>query len=445
MTTAAKGYSSYGNQIGLPAGLVRELYHPRYAAKRMEVGAVIAAAPEDQVIRKTPQKGDVVVLLGGRTGRDGIGGATGSSKEHDIDSVERSAAEVQKGNPPEERKIQRLFKRPEAARLILRCNDFGAGGVSVAIGELADSLEIDLDKVPLKYQGLDGTEIAISESQERMAVVLHKEDAERFCAMAAEENLEATVVAKVSDSGRLRMYWRGEPIVDLSRAFLDTAGAEQHAEVRVEAPAAPAKEESMRDDEVFPRLKTILHSLNGASQAGLQEIFDSHIGAGTVLAPYGGMTLRSPEDVMAAMIPVHKGVSKTASLMAYGFEPYRSEANPYRGAYLSVLDSVTKLWAAGADPERIRLSFQEYFPAVRDAAHWGLPFQALLGALDAQLDFSAPAIGGKDSMSGSFGELDVPPNLISFAVGTAEARKVRSRILLNKPSSEVYILRRAAG
>lgn len=439
---AAQGYSSYGNQIGLAAGLVNELYHPDYVAKRMEVGAVIAAAPAAQVIRKTPQEGDVVVLLGGRTGRDGIGGATGSSREHDLESVKRSAAEVQKGNAPEERKLQRLFKRPEAASLIIRCNDFGAGGVSVAIGELADSLEIDLDKVPLKYKGLDGTEIAISESQERMAVVLHAEDAPAFQAMAAEENLESTIAARVSSSGRLRMYWQGDTIVDLSREFLDTAGAKQYADVTVKA-AAPAAEEAA-PEHILPRLKKQLSSLNGASQAGLQEMFDSHIGAGTVLAPYGGMTLRTPEEVMAALIPLEKGLSETASIMSYGFDPYRTKANPYRGSYEAVLDSLAKLWAAGADPERIRLSFQEYFPAVHDAEPWGLPFQALLGALDAQIDFAAPAIGGKDSMSGSFGDYEVPPSLISFAVGTAPARRVRSRVLERQVGSAVYILERKA-
>lgn len=442
VTGAAKGYSSYGNQIGLATGQVRELYHPDYIAKRMEVGAVIASAPAEQVIRKTPEPGDRIVLLGGRTGRDGIGGATGSSREHDVRSVKRSAAEVQKGNAPEERKLQRLFRRPEAARLIIRCNDFGAGGVSVAIGELADSLDIDLDKVPLKYEGLDGTEIAISESQERMAVVLHPEDVEAFCEMASEENLESTVVAEVTDSGRMRMTWRGETIVDLSRNFLDTAGAPQYAEVKVKAAPPQKQAEEPSEKDIFAGLKKQVSSLNGASQAGLQEIFDSSIGAGTVLMPYGGMTQRTPEDVMAAMIPLRRGVSKTASVMSFGFDPARTKANPYRGSYTAVLDSLAKLWAAGADPERIRLSFQEYFPAVRDAEHWGLPFQALLGALDAQVDFAAPAIGGKDSMSGTFGDYEVPPTLISFAVGTAPASRVRSRCLLRKENASVFLLER---
>ncbi len=440
VTGAAKGYSSYGNQVGLATGLVKEIYHPDYVAKRLEVGAVIGASPADQVVRETPEPGDVIILLGGRTGRDGIGGATGSSKEHDVHSVETSAAEVQKGNAPEERKIQRLFRNPEVSRLIKRCNDFGAGGVSVAIGELAPSLDINLDLVPLKYEGLDGTEIAISESQERMAVVLAKADVATFIRQAAAENLEAVEVAKVTDSGRLRMFWRDQAIVDLSRDFIDTNGADQFADVKIVAGGLPYEPAAVSETTVFARLAEQVTDLNGCSQAGLVEQFDSSIGAGTVLSPFAGRTLRTPENVMAAMIPVKQGVSKTTSLMAYGFDPYFTEKNPYRGSYLAVLDSVAKLWAAGADPERIRLSFQEYFPATRDAEHWGLPFQALLGALDAQLDLGAPAIGGKDSMSGSFGEREVPPTLISFAVGTNRAKYVRSRALAYQEGAEVFLL-----
>ena len=457
VTGAAKGYSSYGNQVGLATGLVHEIYHPDYVAKRLEVGAVIGAAPADQVIRETPEPGDVIILLGGRTGRDGIGGATGSSKEHDVHSVETSAAEVQKGNAPEERKIQRLFRKPEVSRLIKRCNDFGAGGVSVAIGELAPSLDINLDLVPLKYAGLDGTEIAISESQERMAVVLAKASVPNFIRAASEENLEATAVAEVTDTGRLRMTWRGQVIVDISREFIDSNGADQFAEVTVQAGRAPyatsstaaaaADKPSMgsaaakpAEDSIFERLGKQVAELNGSSQAGLSEMFDSSIGAGTVLSPFGGRTLRTPENVMAAMIPVREGVSKTTSVMSYGFNPKWTKSNPYRGSYLAVVDSVAKLWAAGVDPERIRLSFQEYFPATRDREHWGLPFQALLGALDAQLDLGAPAIGGKDSMSGSYGEYEVPPTLISFAVGTTRAKFVRSRALVSEAGAEVFLL-----
>lgn len=443
VTNAARGYSSYGNQIGLSTGLVRELYHPDYVAKRMEVGAVIGSAPADQVVRETPEPGDVIVLLGGRTGRDGIGGATGSSREHDIHSVKTSAAEVQKGNPPEERKIQRLFRRPEVSRLIRRCNDFGAGGVSVAIGELADSLDIDLDKVPLKYEGLDGTEIAISESQERMAVVLAKEDVDAFCLAADEENLEATIVAHVTDSGRLRMYWRGERIVDLARSFIDSSGAPQFADVRVvSGREALANSDVLTAETLFEDLRRQAADLTSASQQGLGEMFDSSIGAGTVLQPYGGRTQRTPENIMASLIPLRKGVSTTASLMSFGFVPDWTKRNPYQGSYLAVLDSLAKLWAAGADPERIRLSFQEYFPATRDSSRWGLPFQALLGALDAQIDFSAPAIGGKDSMSGTFGEKEVPPTLISFAVGTAPAGSVKSRCLLAEDGASLFLLDR---
>ena len=409
--TAAAGYSSYGNQIGLATGHVAELYHEGYVAKRLECGAVVAAAPADNVVRERPAPGDVVILLGGRTGRDGIGGATGSSKSHDMKSLSTMASEVQKGNAPEERKIQRLFRDGAVTRLIKRCNDFGAGGVSVAVGELADGLIIDLDAVRKKYEGLDGTELAISESQERMAVVVAPENEAKFIAAAAAENLEAYRVAVVTESPRMVMRWRGQTIADLSRAFLDTNGATKHASVAVPARecAAPAAAQTLRG---------MAGSLKSASRRGLVERFDSTVGAGTLLMPFGGRTQRSPAQAMAALLPVLPG-EKTAqgSVMAWGCDPDALSADPYRGAHDAVYTSVAKLVAAGADYHKAYLSLQEFFEKLRnEPARWGKPFAALLGALDAQLELSAAAIGGKDSMSGSFLDRDVPPTLISFAI-----------------------------
>ena len=408
---AASGYSSYGNQIGLATGHVAELYHEGYVAKRLECGAVVAAAPADNVVRERPAPGDVVILLGGRTGRDGIGGATGSSKSHDMKSLSTMASEVQKGNAPEERKIQRLFRDGAVTRLIKRCNDFGAGGVSVAVGELADGLIIDLDAVRKKYEGLDGTELAISESQERMAVVVAPENEAKFIAAAAAENLEAYRVAVVTESPRMVMRWRGQTIADLSRAFLDTNGATKHASVAVPARecAAPAAAQTLRG---------MAGSLKSASRRGLVERFDSTVGAGTLLMPFGGRTQRSPAQAMAALLPVLPG-EKTAqgSVMAWGCDPDALSADPYRGAHDAVYTSVAKLVAAGADYHKAYLSLQEFFEKLRnEPARWGKPFAALLGALDAQLELSAAAIGGKDSMSGSFLDRDVPPTLISFAI-----------------------------
>ena len=409
--TAAAGYSSYGNQIGLATGHVAELYHEGYVAKRLECGAVVAAAPADNVVRERPAPDDVVILLGGRTGRDGIGGATGSSKSHDMKSLSTMASEVQKGNAPEERKIQRLFRDGAVTRLIKRCNDFGAGGVSVAVGELADGLIIDLDAVRKKYEGLDGTELAISESQERMAVVVAPENEAKFIAAAAAENLEAYRVAVVTESPRMVMRWRGQTIADLSRAFLDTNGATKHASVAVPARecAAPAAAQTLRG---------MAGSLKSASRRGLVERFDSTVGAGTLLMPFGGRTQRSPAQAMAALLPVLPG-EKTAqgSVMAWGCDPDALSADPYRGAHDAVYTSVAKLVAAGADYHKAYLSLQEFFEKLRnEPARWGKPFAALLGALDAQLELSAAAIGGKDSMSGSFLDRDVPPTLISFAI-----------------------------
>ena len=409
--TAAAGYSSYGNQIGLATGHVAELYHEGYVAKRLECGAVVAAAPAGNVVRECPAPGDVVILLGGRTGRDGIGGATGSSKSHDMKSLSTMASEVQKGNAPEERKIQRLFRGGAVTRLIKRCNDFGAGGVSVAVGELADGLIIDLDAVRKKYEGLDGTELAISESQERMAVVVAPENEAKFIAAAAAENLEAYRVAVVTESPRMVMRWRGQTIADLSRAFLDTNGATKHASVAVPARecAAPAAAQTLRG---------MAGSLKSASRRGLVERFDSTVGAGTLLMPFGGRTQRSPAQAMAALLPVLPG-EKTAqgSVMAWGCDPDALSADPYRGAHDAVYTSVAKLVAAGADYHKAYLSLQEFFEKLRnEPARWGKPFAALLGALDAQLELSAAAIGGKDSMSGSFLDRDVPPTLISFAI-----------------------------
>ena len=423
--TAAAGYSSYGNQIGLATGLVHEIYHPGYVAKRMEIGAVVGAAPIENVIREVPEAGDVVILLGGKTGRDGCGGATGSSKKHTEASLETCGAEVQKGNPPEERKIQRLFRNPEVTRLIRRCNDFGAGGVSVAIGELADGLDIQLDRVPKKYEGLDGTELAISESQERMAVVVSAENADRFIAAAEKENLSATPVAVVTDKNRLVMHWNGRTIVDLSRDFLNSNGAAKHISVEVAAPALrqPEQETGSASERWMQRVG----SLNVASQKGLVQRFDSTISGGTVLLPFGGKHQLSPSQVMAAKIPVLDGKTTTCSMMAWGFDPYLSEQSPYHGAMYAVIESIAKLTAAGADWRHCWLSFQEYFEKLgRDADRWGKPFAALLGALRAQLELGAGAIGGKDSMSGSFEDIHVPPTLISFAVSTQKIDRIIS-------------------
>ena len=416
VTKAAAGYSSYGNQIGLATGQVDELYHPGYAAKRMEIGAVIAAAPAENVRRERPAPGDVVILLGGRTGRDGCGGATGSSKSHTMESLESCGAEVQKGNAPEERKLQRLFRNPEASCLIKRCNDFGAGGVSVAIGELADGLEIDLNTVPKKYEGLDGTELAISESQERMAVVVEAKDADRFMELAAAENLESTVVAKVTDKGRLTMHWNGKNIVDISRAFLDTNGVEKHIN------AITAQPESILKDQVSDFRQGYLdlaQDLNVCSKRGLSERFDSTIGSGTVLMPFGGKYQLTPTQAMVNKISIEKKDTDTCSLMSWGYNPYITEKSPYPGAYLAVIESVAKLVATGANLKETYLSFQEYFQKLgKDAERWGQPLAALLGAFRAQKELEIAAIGGKDSMSGSFEQLDVPPTLVSFAVTT---------------------------
>ncbi|MBR0115031.1 MAG: phosphoribosylformylglycinamidine synthase, partial [Firmicutes bacterium] len=416
VTTAAAGYSSYGNQIGLATGIVDEIYHPGYAAKRMEVGAVIAAAPAENVRREVPQPGDVVVLLGGSTGRDGIGGATGSSKAHNIHSVETCGAEVQKGNAPEERKLQRLFRDPEASRMIKRCNDFGAGGVSVAIGELADGLKIDLDKVPKKYEGLDGTELAISESQERMACVVEKKDLDAFLAIADRENLQAVPVAVVTEEPRLVMNWNGKNIVDISREFLGSNGAEKHITVSAAKPMDWNRKVSGSFTENM--MKTA-RDLNTCSKRGLSERFDSTIGAGTVVMPFGGRNQLTPAQAMVQKISVEKKHTDDCSVMAFGFNPYISEKSPYHGAYLAVVESVSKLIASGAEFKDVYLSFQEYFEKLgSDPRRWGKPMSALLGALEAQLSLGIGAIGGKDSMSGSFEKLDVPPTLISFAVTT---------------------------
>jgi len=439
VTTAAAGYSSYGNQIGLATGQVDELYHPGYAAKRMEIGAVIAAAPAANVRRERPTPGDVVILLGGRTGRDGIGGATGSSKAHNIQSVETCGAEVQKGNAPEERKLQRLFRNPEASRLIKRCNDFGAGGVSVAIGELADGLEIDLNAVPKKYEGLDGTELAISESQERMAVVVAPEDAARFMALADRENLEATAVARVQAEPRLVMRWNGRNIVDVSREFLNSNGAEKHIDVAPAAPQpyAPAVTGSFRE-----ALLALAGDLNVCSRRGLVERFDSTIGAGTVLMPFGGKYQRTPIQAMVHKISVEDRDTDACSLMAWGYNPYIAERSPFHSAYLAVVESVSKLIAAGANFSDVYLTFQEYFEKpTRDGRRWGKPLAALLGAFRAQMGLGVAAIGGKDSMSGSFEQLDVPPTLVSFAVTTdrtthilsPEFKGAQHRVVLLRP------------
>ena len=427
---AARGYSSYGNQIGLATGHVHEIYHPDYAAKRMEIGAVMGAAPRAAVRRLTSEPGNIIILLGGRTGRDGIGGATGSSKAHTLESLTVCGAEVQKGNAPTERKLQRMFRRSEVSRLIRKCNDFGAGGVSVAIGELADGLEIDLDKVPRKYAGLDGTELAISESQERMAVVVDAENVEEFLSYAKEENLEATAVAVVTREPRLVMKWRGRTIVDLSRAFLNTNGAHQETDVTVQMPDHEKNwfvREKVEASSVRERWLATLSDLNCCSQKGLVEMFDSSIGAATVLMPYGGKYQQTQTQVMAAKLPVPGGKTKTASLMSYGFDPYLSSWSPYHGAMYAVLESVARIAAAGGDYRRIRFTFQEYFRRMsEEPTRWSQPFAALLGACEAQLGFGLPSIGGKDSMSGSFRDIDVPPTLVSFAVDIADTDHILS-------------------
>ena len=424
VSTAAAGYSSYGNQIGLATGIVDELYHDGYIAKRMEIGAVIAAAPESNVRREVPADGDIIILLGGRTGRDGCGGATGSSKSHTLESLESCGAEVQKGNAPEERKLQRLFRNSEATRLIKRCNDFGAGGVSVAIGELADGIKINLNAVPKKYEGLDGTELAISESQERMAVVVEAKDVARFCELAEAENLEATVVAEVTETPRLIMKWNDKIIVDISREFLNSNGAEKHIDIVASKPQSFAKE--IKGD--FTTLMSGLATdLNVCSKRGLGERFDSSIGAGSVLMPFGGKNQSTPTQVMVNKISVEKADTDTCSFMSWGYNPYISEKSPYHGAYLAVVESTSKLIAGGADFKDTYLTFQEYFEKPRkEAKRWGKPFSALLGAFMAQKDLKIAAIGGKDSMSGSFEDIDVPPTLVSFAVTTGKTETVTS-------------------
>ena len=425
LTTAARGYSSYGNQIGLATGLVDEVYHDGYLAKHMEIGAVVGAAPAKNVRRDEPKPGDIVILLGGRTGRDGCGGATGSSKSHDETSLASCGAEVQKGNAPEERKLQRLFSDPAASTLIKCCNDFGAGGVSVAIGELADGLEIDLNAVPKKYAGLDGTELAISESQERMAVVVSPEDAEKFLALAHGENLEATPVAVVSGDRRMVMRLNGEKIVDISRDFLDTNGAPKSISARVKKASVP-KEADLGKGFV-ERMQNLVSDINICSRQGLSEMFDSTIGSASVLMPFGGRNMLTPPQAMAAKFPVRHGETDTCSVMAYGFDPYLSEADPYAGAYCAVVSSVAKLVATGASTEKCYLTFQEYFEKLKDEPErWGKPLSALLGALDAQIGLRLAAIGGKDSMSGTFENISVPPTLVSFAIAADSAKHITS-------------------
>ena len=455
VNSAAQGYSSYGNQIGLATGYVKELYHPGYVAKRMEIGAVMGAAPRKYVIRENSDPGDIIILLGGRTGRDGIGGATGSSKVHTTASIEVCGAEVQKGNAPTERKIQRMFRRPEVSSMIKKCNDFGAGGVSVAIGELAAGLQIDLDRVPKKYAGLDGTEIAISESQERMAVVVDPKDVEQFLAYAAEENLEAVTVATVTESPRLVMNWRGKTIVDISRAFLDTNGAHQEADVTLEVPGREGSLFERREvGDVKKEWLTMLSGLNVCSQKGLVERFDGSIGAGSVFMPYGGKYQLTETQAMVAKLPVLKGHTDTVTMMSYGFDPYLSSWSPYHGAVYAVVSSVAKIVAAGGDYRKIRFTFQEYFKRMtEDRTRWGAPFCALLGAYSAQMGFGLPSIGGKDSMSGTFndethGEINVPPTLVSFAVDvsdkqhvvTPEFKKAGSKIVILKIARDAYDL-----
>ena len=439
VTTAAAGYSSYGNQIGLATGQVDEIYHDGYTAKRMEIGAVIAATPAENVRRERPNPGDIVILLGGRTGRDGCGGATGSSKSHTSKSLESCGAEVQKGNAPEERKLQRLFRNKKASQLIKRCNDFGAGGVSVAIGELADGLEINLNAVPKKYDGLDGTELAISESQERMAVVVEPKDADEFIRLANSENLEATVVAYVTESPRLVMNWNGNKIVDISREFLNSNGAEKHISVKA---AKPRDFDKAIPDDFEKGYTELVNDLNICSKRGLSERFDSTIGAGSVVMPFGGKYQLTPSQCMINKISTEKAHTDDCSLMSYGFNPFISEKSPYHGAYLAVVESVSKLIASGAEFKDVYLTFQEYFEKpMKDASRWGKPFSALLGAYRAQTELGIAAIGGKDSMSGSFEHIDVPPTLVSFAVTTskasatvtAEFKKHGSRVVMLSP------------
>ena len=437
VTTAAAGYSSYGNQIGLATGIVDEIFHEGYAAKRMEIGAVIAAAPQENVRRERPDPGDIVILLGGSTGRDGCGGATGSSKSHTAESLETCGAEVQKGNAPEERKLQRLFRNPEASKLIKRCNDFGAGGVSVAIGELADGLEINLNAVPKKYDGLDGTELAISESQERMAVVVEAKDAEKFLALAAEENLQACPVAEVTESPRLVMNWNGKKIVDISREFLNSNGAEKHIDIESSKPNLREQEISGGFAENYMR---IAGDLNICSKRGLSERFDSTIGAGTVLMPFGGKNQLTPIQAMVQKISVEKKHTDDCSFMSWGYNPFLTEQSPYHGAYMAVVESVCKLIATGADFNDVYLTFQEYFEKLgKDSKRWGKPLAALLGAFKAQKELSIGSIGGKDSMSGSFENLDVPPTLVSFAVTTGKVSDVVSPEL-KKAGNKLVVL-----
>ncbi|MDU3397466.1 MAG: phosphoribosylformylglycinamidine synthase [Clostridiales bacterium] len=444
VNSAAQGYSSYGNQIGLATGYVKEIYHPGYVAKRMEIGAVMGAAPRKDVVRKTSDPGDRIILLGGRTGRDGIGGATGSSKVHTTASIQVCGAEVQKGNAPTERKIQRMFRRPEVSRLIKKCNDFGAGGVSVAIGELAAGLQIDLDKVPKKYAGLDGTEIAISESQERMAVVVNPEDAEQFLRFAAEENLEAVIVAVVTEEPRLVMRWRGKTIVDISRAFLDTNGAHQEAEVVLEIPDKKGSLfEKKEAGDVKAACLDVLRGLNVCSQKGLVERFDGSIGAGSVLMPYGGRYQLTETQAMVAKLPVLTGHTDTVTMMSYGFDPYLSGWSPFHGAVYAVISSVAKIVAAGGDYSKIRFTFQEYFRRMSaEPSSWSQPFAALLGAYHAQMGLGLPSIGGKDSMSGTFdhekGAIHVPPTLVSFAVDVNSSKHIITPEL-KKPGSKLAL------
>ena len=439
VTSAAHGYSSYGNQIGLATGQVAEIYDEGYVAKRMEIGAVIAAAKKENVIRECPDAGDIIILTGGRTGRDGCGGATGSSKEHDEDSILTCGAEVQKGNAPTERKLQRLFRNPEVSKMIRRCNDFGAGGVSVAIGELADGLEINLDLVPKKYEGLDGTELAISESQERMAVVVKADKADSFIKYANEENLEATVVAKVTDDRRLKMFWNGNDIVNISRDFLDTNGAVQNTDIYVEEPANKPEKIENKSDLKAQWLEN-LSQLNVACQKGLVERFDSTIGAGTILMPFGGKNQMTPAEVMAAKIPLLKGETTTGTLMSYGYNPTVAKWSPFHSAVYAVVESVAKIVAGGGDYDSVRLTFQEYFERLGEDSHrWGKPFSALLGAYLAQMELGTAAIGGKDSMSGTFKDLDVPPTLVSFAVDPVKMYNVISPEFKNAGNTIVKV------
>ena len=439
---AAHGYSSYGNQIGLATGAVKEIYHPDYVAKRMEIGAVLGAAPRRAVIRETSDPGDIIILLGGRTGRDGCGGATGSSKVHTEESIETCGAEVQKGNPPTERKIQRLFRREEVSCLIKKCNDFGAGGVSVAIGELADGLRVDLDKVPKKYAGLDGTEIAISESQERMAVVVDPKDVAAFMGYAKEENLEAVEVAVVTEDPRLVLVWRGKEIVNISRAFLDTNGAHQETSVAVDIPDRAGKvlTDKVEVTDVKAKWLETLADLNVCSQKGLVEMFDGSIGAGSVFMPHGGKYQMTETQAMVAKLPVLKGDCDTVTMMSYGFDPYLSSWSPYHGAVYAVTESVAKIVAAGGDYRKIRFTFQEYFRRMTEDPHrWSQPFAALLGAYAAQLGFGLPSIGGKDSMSGTFEDIDVPPTLVSFAVDVAKEKDIITPELKKAGSKLVWL------